>query len=472
MAVLNLKKILPNDSQIILTDKINFNFDEILIAGGGPPGDPGLTGDQGVPGTQGIQGFKGDDGKDGTVWRVGFGIPTTLPEDKEGDLYLDTSTNKIFEFDGTFWNLTAGLELKVAAGEFKEDTVNSPSTATLLQNASKNLVISSRDYNGLSENPNSTSFNSKFKIVNAPGVFIELGLDLGIAGEDESEHVTVEINADKDLIITNNSTAGKIQLFGSSDIIIANSTTITLNSLVTIGSSDGQYTGTIVNPTDLVNKEFVDAEITGITLTGNTFDAIRIGSSGTAESTEFMKIKTTSVVIDEDLSTGNTNRKLDVLGKVRMELMEGGLWDKANPTDGRFQFKGKQLETWGEFTQLVTNTNDISFNVTFPTNYGANNAPIVNVTFFPTIDRNEHWILKQMAVTTSGFSFKLFYGPKATGQTEALTFVDASFLTTYTLRIFWHAVGGRFAVPFTVSPGGSQGSLPTGGGGAPIAAAP
>jgi hypothetical protein len=44
MPKINLLNILPGDRQTILIDKINYNFDEILSAGGGPQGPQGIRG--------------------------------------------------------------------------------------------------------------------------------------------------------------------------------------------------------------------------------------------------------------------------------------------------------------------------------------------------------------------------------------------------------------------------------------------
>ena len=44
MPKINLLNILSGDSQTILIDKVNYNFDQILTAGGGPQGSQGIRG--------------------------------------------------------------------------------------------------------------------------------------------------------------------------------------------------------------------------------------------------------------------------------------------------------------------------------------------------------------------------------------------------------------------------------------------
>ena len=65
---INIKEILhPSDSDTIKFDKINYNFDQILINGGGPQGIQGQKGIQGADGATGIKGQKGEIGITGPV---------------------------------------------------------------------------------------------------------------------------------------------------------------------------------------------------------------------------------------------------------------------------------------------------------------------------------------------------------------------------------------------------------------------
>lgn len=51
-----IKELFPSDPISEALEKINFNFDQLLLAGGGPPGIQGNTGPAGVPGPQGDRG--------------------------------------------------------------------------------------------------------------------------------------------------------------------------------------------------------------------------------------------------------------------------------------------------------------------------------------------------------------------------------------------------------------------------------
>jgi hypothetical protein len=60
-----LSGIFPSNNFEELVDKINKNFDEILINGGGPMGNMGPMGPMGLPGNVGIQGLQGIQGTPG-----------------------------------------------------------------------------------------------------------------------------------------------------------------------------------------------------------------------------------------------------------------------------------------------------------------------------------------------------------------------------------------------------------------------
>lgn len=62
-----IKELFPSDPLSEALEKINFNFDQLILAGGGPPGP---LGPQGVPGIPGPQGERGDH------WQVGTTAPT------------------------------------------------------------------------------------------------------------------------------------------------------------------------------------------------------------------------------------------------------------------------------------------------------------------------------------------------------------------------------------------------------------
>lgn len=88
---LNFKEILLTDPSNVVLDKINYNFDQILVNGGGPigltgpqgeKGFDGLTGDtgpQGAQGTQGPQGQKGDTSEENWKLNAGVNNDTIVP---------------------------------------------------------------------------------------------------------------------------------------------------------------------------------------------------------------------------------------------------------------------------------------------------------------------------------------------------------------------------------------------------------
>jgi hypothetical protein len=92
-----IKEILASDTVSQLSDKINFNFDQILINGGGPPGPIGPIGPIGPVGPR------------GSVWFDGAGAPTTIIGAEEGDYYLDTTTGDVYLYDGSSWTLEGNI---------------------------------------------------------------------------------------------------------------------------------------------------------------------------------------------------------------------------------------------------------------------------------------------------------------------------------------------------------------------------
>lgn len=112
MALLNLLQFLQTDDQATFVDKLNFNMDQILSMGGGPPGATGNTGGQGVPGQQGIQGFQGDPGEDGAYWFVQpSSVAPSVPTPKDGDLWLQTDNNNVLQYTGSplTWTVVGNL---------------------------------------------------------------------------------------------------------------------------------------------------------------------------------------------------------------------------------------------------------------------------------------------------------------------------------------------------------------------------
>jgi hypothetical protein len=53
---ITIKELFPSDPLSEALEKINFNFDQLILAGGGPPGPAGPIGPQGVPGPLGKRG--------------------------------------------------------------------------------------------------------------------------------------------------------------------------------------------------------------------------------------------------------------------------------------------------------------------------------------------------------------------------------------------------------------------------------
>jgi len=106
---INLKELFSADSQSIVIDKINFNFNKLLELGVGEPGEKGFSGIQGAAGPIGLT---GDQGIRGATWFVDAAQnPNTLTfvDLLEGDLYLDSNNLAIWQYDGTQWDFVVDI---------------------------------------------------------------------------------------------------------------------------------------------------------------------------------------------------------------------------------------------------------------------------------------------------------------------------------------------------------------------------
>jgi hypothetical protein len=113
MPQINILNVLQGDNQSTVVDKINYNFDQILSAGGGPQGQQGLLGPTGAVGPQGSQGVQGVQGPSGTKWfvqdvqpdisNITGSNPWTFPT--LGDYWLDpdSANQDVYVFTATGW---------------------------------------------------------------------------------------------------------------------------------------------------------------------------------------------------------------------------------------------------------------------------------------------------------------------------------------------------------------------------------
>jgi len=114
MANISIKELFPADSLINAVEKINFNFDQVILGGGGPQGDTGVTGPAGGQGPVGDRGnywFAGT--TYGGVTGDAYGNPLEL-----GDGFVSSGgTVYIYSFTGgsTGWYNT-GISLVGPSG--------------------------------------------------------------------------------------------------------------------------------------------------------------------------------------------------------------------------------------------------------------------------------------------------------------------------------------------------------------------
>ena len=148
MSQLNLKQLLGTDDVAVLVDKLNYNFNQVILNGGGPQGKQGLIGGPGFPGLQGERGLTGATGPDGTYWFVAQMSPllytfggTYSEVPREGDLYIDAEPTflDIYQLtatggSATYWNLIDTLQAPTGALQLIYDQVLLGATSTSIAN--------------------------------------------------------------------------------------------------------------------------------------------------------------------------------------------------------------------------------------------------------------------------------------------------------------------------------------------------
>ncbi len=105
MANINIKEFFGSDNILTLAEKLNFNFDQLILGGGGPEGPQGATGLQGISGPEGIR---------GSQWFSATGATGTinLPTDgvfRDNDFRLNENGDIEF-YNGSSW-LDTGINI-------------------------------------------------------------------------------------------------------------------------------------------------------------------------------------------------------------------------------------------------------------------------------------------------------------------------------------------------------------------------
>lgn len=96
---ITIQDLLSSDTISQAVDKINFNFDQLLLNGGGPVGPPGPIGPNGPIGGRGER---------GSEWYEGTDDPNTTPPTAtplKADYYL-RSNGEVWEYNGAIWENT------------------------------------------------------------------------------------------------------------------------------------------------------------------------------------------------------------------------------------------------------------------------------------------------------------------------------------------------------------------------------
>ena len=113
-----IKDLTAGDTVSSMVDKINYNFDLINLAGGGPQGLQGLQGVRGYAGLQGPQGIQGIRG-------IGWYVPNvTDTEPLDGDLTLDGNDIMVWNSQTETWESTGSSITGDTSPFVHNDTAN------------------------------------------------------------------------------------------------------------------------------------------------------------------------------------------------------------------------------------------------------------------------------------------------------------------------------------------------------------
>lgn len=106
-----IKEIFASDAISQLMEKVNFNFDQLVLAGGGPMGLQGATGPIGLQGSQGVRGSHWFAGASAIGQTADYDGSDLLTQDE----YLDVNGNVFTFVSGTGWTYS-GVNIKGATG--------------------------------------------------------------------------------------------------------------------------------------------------------------------------------------------------------------------------------------------------------------------------------------------------------------------------------------------------------------------
>ncbi len=171
-----IKELFSSDPLSEALEKINFNFDQVVLSGGGPPGPPGDKG------SQGISGPKGDDG---SRWFTGASTPVGPITD---DFWLKPN-GSVWKYSSSIWNYTgvsllgstgstgisgSAMEIKIYPGRTggllagsNDSYLIDPLASLAVDNANFNFIVpTNSDKNSLFLGPLNLS-NSKFRTWNS-----------------------------------------------------------------------------------------------------------------------------------------------------------------------------------------------------------------------------------------------------------------------------------------------------------------
>lgn len=140
---INLLLVQSSDGLAQAFDKINYNFEQLSFAGGGPVGKRGLTGLPGIsgpPGPPGLPGSRGVQGQRGSKWFTGKTSPSTntVVGAINGDFFVNLENSEVWQYGSGVWaslGFLKSVKTGTGDGETTDDLFKREDPNTTILNA-------------------------------------------------------------------------------------------------------------------------------------------------------------------------------------------------------------------------------------------------------------------------------------------------------------------------------------------------
>ena len=270
MAIINLKHISILDGDNIKLDKVNYNFDQLVVNGAGPQGPvgaPGQTGPQGTNGYQGPRGLQGSQGSQGPTGAAGNALWISNP----GNTTTNLSANVIFPEHDTATSPNApvvAIGFKDGDGHYNQQLNDTLSQYQLIINRYSNFAKSNL---ALRADGTDTLFLQKIESTGTsiPKMVFEFSaLGENIIEKWASQHIYYDNTSNAKILKIANEITSYVPLVSEDDLTVKGDLTVeTTIASGGIGAPDVDKIAVSVDTSGLIRFKNVD-ELGGTAPTG------------------------------------------------------------------------------------------------------------------------------------------------------------------------------------------------------------